>query len=79
MVETNYTLNLEQLIKIAPNLKKYLWQKMMNTKAVNEKITTSIVLNISTTTMAIDDHMVVVQVQIIEIQLMMFSWMFHLG
>jgi hypothetical protein len=51
----------------------------MNTKAVNEKITTSIVLNISTTTMAIDDHMVVIQIQIIEIQLMMFSWMFHLG
>jgi hypothetical protein len=27
-LETNYTLNLEQLFKIAPKLKKYLWQKL---------------------------------------------------
>ncbi len=28
MLETNYTLNLGQLLKIAPELKKYLWQKL---------------------------------------------------
>ncbi len=25
MLETSYTLNLRQLIKIVPNMKKYLW------------------------------------------------------
>jgi hypothetical protein len=43
MLKTNYTLNLGHLIKITPNLKKYLWQKMkidkpqMNIKAINKK------------------------------------------
>ncbi len=27
MLETNYTLNLEQLLKITPELKRYFWQK----------------------------------------------------
>jgi hypothetical protein len=36
----------------------------MNTKAMNEKITTFVVPNISTTTMAIDNHMAIIQVQI---------------
>ncbi len=28
MLETNYTLNLGQLLKIALELKRYLWQKL---------------------------------------------------
>jgi len=35
----------------------------MNIKAINKKTTTSIVPNISTTTMAIKNHMVIIQVQ----------------
>jgi len=68
MLETNYTLNLGQLIKITIDLKKYLWQKMktnkpdMNTKAVNEKAITFVVLDISTTIVAIYNHMAIIQV-----------------
>jgi hypothetical protein len=51
----------------------------MNTKVVNEKITTYVVPDISTTIMAIDNHMVVIQVHIVKIQLMMFSWMGDIG
>ncbi len=36
----------------------------MNTKAINEKTTTSVVHDINTTIVAIDNHMVVIQVQI---------------
>jgi hypothetical protein len=36
----------------------------INTRALNEKTTTFVVLNISTTIVAIDNHMVVIQVQI---------------
>jgi hypothetical protein len=36
----------------------------MNTKAVNEKITTSVIPDITTTTMAIDNHMAIIQVLI---------------
>jgi hypothetical protein len=28
MLETTYTLKLDQLLKITPNLKKYMWQKL---------------------------------------------------
>ncbi len=28
MLETTYTLRLGQLLKITPNLKKYMWQKL---------------------------------------------------
>jgi hypothetical protein len=58
------------LIKITSDLEKYLWKKMknnkpqMNTRAVNEKATTFVVLDINTIVVAIDDHMVVIQVQI---------------
>jgi hypothetical protein len=54
MLETSYTLKFGKLIKITPNLKKYLWYKMktdkphMNTKVVNEKTTTFVVPNINT-------------------------------
>jgi hypothetical protein len=55
------------LIKIAPDLEKYSWKKMktnkpqMDTRAVNEKATTFVVLDISTI-VAIDNHMVIIQV-----------------
>jgi hypothetical protein len=32
MLETSYNLNLGQLFKIAPKLKKYLWQKLKSEK-----------------------------------------------
>jgi hypothetical protein len=44
MLETNYTLNLGQLVKITTYLKKYLWQKLkankphVNTRLVNENL-----------------------------------------
>jgi hypothetical protein len=28
MLETRYTLNLNQLLKITPKLKRYIWQKL---------------------------------------------------
>jgi len=58
------------LIKITPDLEKCLWKKMkinkpqMNTRAVNEKATTFVVPDISTIVVAIDNHMVVIQVHI---------------
>jgi hypothetical protein len=33
MLETSYTLNLEQLLKIAPELKGYLWHKLKPEKS----------------------------------------------
>jgi hypothetical protein len=61
-------MNLGQLIKITPNLKKYLWHKMknnkpqMNIKVMNEKTITFVVLDISITIVAIDNHTVIIQV-----------------
>jgi hypothetical protein len=66
MLETNYTLNLGQLLKMTPKLKKYLWQIMKLdkpwnvTKVVIEKILSSVVLKVATTIIAIDNHMVVI-------------------
>jgi hypothetical protein len=70
MLETSYTLNLGQLTKITPNLKKYLWQKLkankpyINTRPMNEKATSYVVPNINITTIFIDNHMDVIQLQI---------------
>ncbi len=36
----------------------------MNTRAINEKATTYVALDISTTTMVINNHMFVIQIQI---------------
>ncbi len=47
-----------------------MWQKVnddkpqINTKSVNEKVTKFVVLDIGITTIVIDNHMVVIQVQI---------------
>ncbi len=40
MLETSYILNLGQLFKIAPELKKYLWQKLKQKKTQNANETT---------------------------------------
>jgi hypothetical protein len=61
---------LKKLFKIALELKRYLWQKLKpgKTQNVNKTITKkqvdSSILKTRTTTLAIDDHMVVFQVQI---------------
>ncbi len=41
MLETTYTLKLSQLLKITPNLKKYMWQKL---KLEKPNITTKVIL-----------------------------------
>ncbi len=70
MLETSYTLNLGQLVKIAPNFKKYVWPRLKPdkpwepTKPTTDKTPTFVVLNISTRLVAIDNHMIVIQVQI---------------
>jgi hypothetical protein len=40
MLETNYSLNLGQLPKIAPELKRYLWKKLKQKKTQNLSKTT---------------------------------------
>ncbi len=70
MLETSYTLNLGQLLKVALELKRYLWQKLKLEKIQNvSRATTykqvgSLVLELGITIVAIDNHMVVIQVHI---------------
>jgi hypothetical protein len=70
MLKTCYTLNLEQLLKIALELKRYLWQKLKLKKTKNvSRATTNkqvnfSILEIRTTIVAINDHMTIIQVQI---------------
>jgi hypothetical protein len=70
MLETSYILNLGQLLKIAPELKKYLWSKLKPEKIQNvNKVTTKkqvifSVPKVRTTVVALDNHMAVIQVQI---------------
>jgi hypothetical protein len=70
MLETGYTLNLGQLFKIALELKRYLWQKLKPKKTQSLNITTtkkqisSLVPEVGTTIVAINNHMAVIQVQI---------------
>ncbi len=58
------------MIKITLDLKKYLWQKLKvnkpqnTTMSVNEKTITYVVLDISIIIVVIDNHMVIIQVQI---------------
>ncbi len=47
MLETIYTLGLGQLLKITPNLKKYMWQKL---KPKKPNITTKRISELSVTT-----------------------------
>ncbi len=58
------------MLKIAPELKKYVWQKLKLEKNQNVNRTTinkqvgSLVIEVRTSTIVIDNHMVVIQVQI---------------
>jgi hypothetical protein len=72
-METTYTLRLGQLLKIAPNLKKYMWQKLKRKK---HDIATKVILEsnvaiviethskVDTVTIEVDNQMVVIQVQV---------------
>jgi hypothetical protein len=59
---------LGQLFKIAPKLKRYLWQKLKLEKTQNvsrattEKQVGSSLLEVGTTIVAIDNHMAVIRV-----------------
>jgi hypothetical protein len=70
MLETSYILNLRQLLKITLESKRYLWQKLKLKKLHNvNKVTTdeqvgSLILEVRTATVIIDNYMVVIQVQI---------------
>ncbi len=70
MLKISYTLNLGQLLQIAPKLKKYVWQKLKPKKTQNlskatiEKQVGSLVPKVVTTVVVIDNHMVIIQVQI---------------
>jgi hypothetical protein len=66
MLETSYILNLEQLLKITPKLKKYLWQKLKPKKTQNvnkatiDKQVGYSVPKVGKSIVAIDNHMVVI-------------------
>jgi hypothetical protein len=66
MLETSYTLNLGQLLKIAFKLKIYLWQKLKVEKTQNvnkatiDKQVGYLVPKVRTSIVAIDNHMVVI-------------------
>jgi hypothetical protein len=68
ILETSYTLNLRQLLKINLELKRYLWQKLKLEKTHNVSKTTikkqvgSSVPKVGTSIVVIDNHMVVIQV-----------------
>jgi hypothetical protein len=68
MLETSYTLDLRQLFKITPKLKRYILQKLKLEKTQNLSRTTKdkqvsfSVLKVGTTIVTIDNHMVVIQV-----------------
>jgi hypothetical protein len=70
MLETSYILNLGQSLKIAPELQRYLWLKLKLEKTQNVCKTTtkkqvgSSLPKVGTIVVAIDKHMVVIQVQI---------------
>ncbi len=49
-METNYTVNLGELFKILPDLKKYLWQTIVSTKPTINKVITFVILDIGMTT-----------------------------
>ncbi len=63
-------MNLGQLLKIVHELKRYLWQKLKLEKIQNvskktiEKQVGSLVPEVKTTIVTIDNHMEIIQVQI---------------
>jgi len=66
MLETSYTLRLGQLLKIAPQLKRYFWQKLKLettqnvSRATIEKQVGSLVPEVGIATAVISNHMVVI-------------------
>ncbi len=70
MLETTYTLKLSQLLKIALDFKKYMWQKLkpnIATKQISKpNVATLIETHVELNTIAIevDNQMAVIQVQI---------------
>jgi hypothetical protein len=68
MLESSYILNLRQLLKIALELKRYLWQKLKPKKTQNLKITTtnkqvsSSIPKVGTVAIVINNHMAFIQV-----------------
>jgi hypothetical protein len=65
MLKTSYTLNLGQLLKIDLELKRYLWQKLKPNKTQNvSKQVASLIPEVGTTIVAIDNHMTIIHVQI---------------
>ncbi len=68
MLETKHTLNLGQLLKIAPKFKIYLWQKLKPKKTQNlsritiDKQVSFSIPKVGTTIVIIDNHMVVIQI-----------------
>ncbi len=68
ILETSYTLSLGQLLKIAPDLNRYLWQKLkleniqnLNKTTPNKQVGSSIP-KVGTVAVIIDNHMVVIQI-----------------
>ncbi len=70
MLETSYTLNLGQLLKITPKLKKYFWQKLKPKKTQNvSKVTIDkqvgySVPKVGIVYVVINNHMAIIQIQI---------------
>ncbi len=70
MLKINYTLNLKKLLKIAPKLNKYLWQKLKLKKTQNISKTTIMkqvgfsIPKVRTAIVVINNHMAIIHVQI---------------
>jgi hypothetical protein len=73
MLEIIYTLRLGQLLKITPNLKRYMWQKLkpkkpnINAKHISKPSVAILVKThskLDITSIEVDNHMVVIQVQV---------------
>ncbi len=68
MLETSYILNFGQLLKTAPKLKIYLWQKLKPkkiqnvSKATRDKQVGPLVPKVGTIIVAINNHVVVIQI-----------------
>ncbi len=68
MLETSYTLNLKQLLKITLKLKRYFWQKLKLeksqnvSKATTEKQVGYLIPKVGIVIVALDNHMAVIQI-----------------
>jgi hypothetical protein len=71
MLETTYTLRLSKLLKVTPDLKKYMWQKLklekpnIATKTILEPSLAIIIethSKVDITTIEVDNQMAIIQV-----------------